>query len=70
MDVGQVTRPWPYSRARVAALREQAERDEYEKLMGRPPPEPVTDHPLAWQWSYKGTKQDRERLAALLSTRR
>lgn len=43
----------------------------YVEAMGRqpPPPKPDTD-PLAWQWKYKGSKVDRERLAALVGVRR
>ena len=41
----------------------------YMKLMGHPPPDPRPDDPLAWQWKYKGSKTERERLAASLGKR-
>jgi hypothetical protein len=34
--------------------------------MGREPPNPRPDDPLAWQWKYRGSKKEREALAASL----
>lgn len=34
---------------------------EYEENVGNPPP--VDESEEAWQWEYRGTRQDRERLA-------
>ncbi len=40
--------------------------DRYRAEMGKDPPEPREDDPLAWQWEYRGSKKERERLAAML----
>lgn len=44
--------------------REQREARLYEETMGKPPPEPIAD----WQLSYRGTREERERLAVWLDT--
>lgn len=36
--------------------------ERYRAEKGKDPPEPG-DHPLGWQWDYRGTPEDRERLA-------
>lgn len=41
----------------------------YEEVMGRPPTT-APAHPLSWQWQYRGSKAERERLAATLGARR
>jgi hypothetical protein len=40
---------------------------EYEKAMGRRPTRLPDDHPDAWQWDYRGTKEERDQLLELLS---
>lgn len=42
------------------------EQDRYEQEVGKPPENLPEDHPYRWQWDYRGTKEDRERLAELL----
>jgi len=34
----------------------------YERHVGRPPARLPEDHPDAWQWDYRGTPAERERL--------
>jgi hypothetical protein len=39
------------------------ESERYEEVVGRPPPPRLPDdHPYAWQWEYRGTKDEREEL--------
>ena len=41
--------------------------ERYEEVVGRPPPPRLPDdHPFAWQWEYRGTKEEREGLLDLL----
>ena len=40
--------------------------DLYQEEMGRDPPNPG-DHPLAHQWDYRGSKEERDRLRAELT---
>lgn len=43
---------------------------EYEKLMGRPPPANFPPgHPGHWQWTYKPSKTNRERLGIVARVR-
>lgn len=40
-----------------------SDEDRYREAMGREPPGPIDpEDPLAWQWKYRGTKEERERL--------
>lgn len=39
--------------------------ERYRETMEREPPPPVDPaEPLAWQWDYRGTKEEREKLRA------
>lgn len=38
--------------------------ERYKAEMGREPPEPRSGDPLAWQWKYKGGKDERASLEA------
>lgn len=50
------------------AARAERQAAAYAEVMGREPPPPKPDHePLAWQWSYRGSKAEREALG--LSTK-
>ena len=40
--------------------------DAYKHNVGKEPERLPDDHPDAWQWSYKGTKGEREQLPELL----
>lgn len=42
-------------------------RAEYLELMGREPPD-AGDHPLADQWDYRGTPEERRELAQQIAT--
>ena len=42
------------------------EEELYEAEQGRPASRLPDDHPDAWQWSYRGTKAERETLLASL----
>lgn len=42
----------------------KCEEELYEAELGRPPSRLPDDHPDAWQWSYRGTKIEREALLA------
>lgn len=42
---------------------EQAYRD----AMGKDPPQPDPEHPLAWQWDYRGRKDQRDQFEAWLA---
>lgn len=46
-------------------MEKRTKADEYRELMGHDPPDPG-DHPLAEQWTYKGSREERARLAAEL----
>lgn len=39
---------------------------EYEKVVGHAPRNLPEDHPDLWQWLYRGTKEDREKLRLFL----
>lgn len=46
----------------------KSEQDRYEEVVRRPPPPGLPDdHPDAWQWKYRGTKDEREELLDRLS---
>ena len=39
---------------------------EYERSVGHGPQNLPDDHPDHWQWVYRGTKEDKEKLRSLL----